>query len=492
MRTVCAVADRGAVGCDGRLPRRGEVRALSTDLGQQRANTVYGGSPRRGVEFLVPALVVLLVVALVILALSVRHGRASNVTTLSDRRGDLSTAERVTVDSVTQYWLQAMPATYGRPFRELSGGYQPKTPSSPPWTCNGQRVTYNGIKGNAFYCGGAHDDYVAYDASFLFPQLNRIFGSVSPAVVLAHETGHAVQHRAGVQAPSIVIEMQADCFAGAWTRFAQRSSDDPVALTAGALDSSVAVMLTLRDQVGTPATNPQAHGLGFDRVNAYQTGYDHGAASCARFPRQPPPTTELPFHTLAEALTGGNLPYEQAVPLFDRSLNDFWKGAFPAVRPGATFRTPRAVPIPVAPLPACGGAAAPDRDVALHYCPEDNSIQWVDPLLRRLHVQLGDTATGTILSDGWGRAAQTQAGRPTSGRRAGLQRDCYTGAWLSTIANGKEPLLQLSPGDLDEALTTIVASSFRPGAEEQGSRGGAFERTDALRSGVLGGISACH
>ena len=136
----------------------------------------------------------------------------------------------------------------------------------------GERLTYDDIRGNAFYCGGEDDDYIAYDAAYLMPRLNESFGALTPAVVLAHEFGHAVQHRAEVDAPSVVIELQADCFAGAWVAYAQTSASDPVTVEETALDSSIRAIPLLRDQPGTAATNPKAHGLGFDRVNAFQTG----------------------------------------------------------------------------------------------------------------------------------------------------------------------------------------------------------------------------
>jgi predicted metalloprotease len=99
--------------------------------------------------------------------------------------------------SIRDYWSTGLPEVYGKPFHDLAGGFQPKSPSSRPWKCHGQNLTYDNIKGNAFYCGGQGDDYIAYDAAFLLPRLNKTFGALAPAVVLAHEMGHAIQARAG-------------------------------------------------------------------------------------------------------------------------------------------------------------------------------------------------------------------------------------------------------------------------------------------------------
>jgi hypothetical protein len=249
-------------------------------------------------------------------------------------------------------------------------------------------------------------------------------------------------------------------------------------------------MLTLRDQVGTPATRPQAHGLGFDRVNAFQTGYEDGARACALFPTKGVATTELPFSTPLEALTRGNLSYEAAVPLFSRSLDSFWTAAAPRIRAGSAFTAPRTSALPQPPLPPCAGSQPRSTRLVVTYCRDDNTVSWDEPLLRNIHYRLGDMATGAVLSDAWGQTGQSQLGLPVTGRAAGLQRDCITGAWVSAIASGAQPQLSLSPGDVDEVLGVVVGSSFQPGAQRS-DRGGAFDRTQALRTGLLKGLAAC-
>jgi predicted metalloprotease len=441
----------------------------------------------------VGALLVTLVVVVVAAAMSAarttRRADAVPAVTLSATPGDLGRTTSATQTSLRQFWSERLPATYQRPFRDLRGGFQPKTSSSPPFRCGGEKQTYRDIQGNAFYCPDG--DYIAWDAALLFPRLDRTFGNVSPAIVLAHEMGHAIQSRAGVAAPSIVIELQADCFAGSWVHWAQTSPSDPVAVAEPALDTALAAILVLRDQPGTTAVNPQAHGLGFDRVNAFQTGYDQGTGACATFPAGNVVTTELPFQTYDEALTGGNAPYDQAVPLFTASLDRFWAGALPVVAPGHQFRPPAPLPVPTLPLPPCGTPGAYDVRAPIGYCPSDNTVIWADDRLRLAH-QLGDFVTGTLFSEAWGRAAQTQGGLPVDGPPAALQRDCFTGAWVASIAAGSpDALFSLSPGDIDEVLETILAGSIAP-RTTTAQGGGAFERTDALRRGLLQGLAACH
>jgi predicted metalloprotease len=429
----------------------------------------------------------LLVLMIVLITILVIASRNRDEQESSPQRGQEDSSSRSNTNSVTtaaqqsleQYWRREFPAVYGREFVALKGGFQPKTPRSQAFSCGGQRLTYSSLKGNAFYCGGPADDYIAWDAAQLMPRLAQQFGDIAPAVVLAHEMGHAIQRRAQVDAPSVVVELQADCFAGSWVRFAETSGDDPVTLSPGALDNAVATILTLRDQPGTAATNQRAHGLGFDRVNAFQTGYEQGAERCATFPREGVVTTELPFRTVEEAQTGGNLPFVEALEFVPDQLDRFWTTELPEVAPGNVFRPPQRRPLEAGPLPAC----AKPSDVA-GYCADTHSVLWVLPELAREHQQIGDLATGAQLSDAWGVAAQSEAGLPVDGRPAGLQRDCFTGAWVAALAAGGAEQSLLSPGDVDEVLATIIAESS---GAEQTDRGGAFERTKALRQGILGG-----
>jgi predicted metalloprotease len=413
---------------------------------------------------------------------------STSVVELRDTPGDLPKVLAAAEASIRDYWSTELPEVYGKPFHDLAGGFQPKTPSSRPWTCHGQNLTYDDIKGNAFYCGGQGDDYIAYDAAFLLPRLNKTFGALAPAVVLAHEMGHAIQARAGVKAPSVVVELQADCFAGAWVANAQRSAKDPVVIDEPALDSSVRAILALRDQPGTPAANPQAHGLAFDRVNAFQTGYEQGPRECATFPSGNVVTTELPFQTLTDLQTGGNIGFKEAIPFFNRHLDAFWSVALRRLAAGATYHRPTTAPTAAPPLSACPSDPGYDRRAISAYCVPSNTVSWATSELAQLHQRIGDMATGAILSDDWARAAQSQAGLQTSGVDAELQQVCFTGSWVLSIASASSPV-HLSPGDIDEVLFTVLTPTSPNQTREV--KGTSFERAAALRRGLLSGLSAC-
>ncbi|MCW2791955.1 MAG: putative protein of unknown function zinc metallopeptidase [Nocardioides sp.] len=407
---------------------------------------------------------------------------------LRNRPADLDQTLQATAGSLREFWSAELPRIYDKPFEDLAGGIQPKTQDSPPWTCNGERVTYDDIRGNAFYCGGKNDDYIAYDAAYLLPKLDKSFGALTPAVVLAHEFGHAVQHRAGVNAPSVVIELQADCFAGAWVAYAQQSAGDPVAVEETALDSSIRAIPLLRDQPGTAATNPKAHGLGFDRVNAFQTGYESGAGRCATFPDGNVVVTELPFRTPAELQTGGNLDFGAAVPFFVGHLDSYWSVTLPQLPGAPVYQRPARNPVPSPPLPDCAADPGYDPGAVTAYCASSNAVSWATAPLARLHVSIGDMATGAALSETWARAAQAQAGLATTGAAAELQQVCFTGAWVAAIASSSSPV-QLSPGDVDEVLLTVLSPLSTD--EVDAVQSTSFERADAFRTGLLNGLPAC-
>ena len=181
------------------------------------------------------------------------------------------------ISSLEAYWAQALPdsfqARYRGPSRYIY--YRPDEQPGPP--CEDQPAP----PGNAFYCPAG--DFIAWDESGLMIPFYVSAGDFAAAFVLAHEFGHAMQARLPRQEGfGVLVELQADCFAGAWARDVQ----DQGLLEAGDLDEATLVVFSARDVPGTAFTDPRAHGSGFERTRAFADGYESGPTQCYPAPAE--------------------------------------------------------------------------------------------------------------------------------------------------------------------------------------------------------------
>src|ERR1700744_2808172 len=201
--------------------------------------------------------------------------------------GDASSpVNKIVIKSIADlqdFWSAEFPKLYGHEYTPVKGGFYAVTPSSGQFAPCAQAAA--DISGNAFYCSKADDG--AWDIEQLLPDLRKRFGDFVIPIVLAHEWGHAIQARANFAGPTVVKEIQADCFAGAWAAHASKS--DTFKPSADDLDNALAGFLFLRDEPGTEKRDPQAHGSGFDRVNSFQNGFDNGPGACKGYKVGDPP-----------------------------------------------------------------------------------------------------------------------------------------------------------------------------------------------------------
>src|SRR5215218_4720733 len=150
------------------------------------------------------------------------------------------------------FWSATFPDVYGRPFEPLRGGYFSVDPGNTDPREYPQGVGCGAepleAENNAFYCrapNAPHSDAITYDRAFL-AELADNFGRFIPALVMAHEFGHAVQARVGSPPSSIATETQADCFAGSWTRWVADGEAEHSRLREPELDELVRGYLQLR------------------------------------------------------------------------------------------------------------------------------------------------------------------------------------------------------------------------------------------------------
>jgi predicted metalloprotease len=387
---------------------------------------------------------------------------------------------------VERFWEETYPSiARGAQFRPVEGGYHPYTEQDLPPACGPEPAQY---QPNAFYCPAG--DFIAWDAQTLIPQLYSDYGPLLVGVVVAHEYGHAIQARLGrMREATVVLEQQADCFAGAW--LAQALDGRSTAfrdVTPEQLDNTVAGVLTLRDQPGTSALAEGAHGNAFDRIRALQDGVEEGAKTCAGYQAENLPVTEVPFETEADAAAGGDLPYDEAVALLSEDAQGYWTRAYPQLTGSAWQQLPIEPFEPGSP-PSC---TSPDASAggAAFYCPDGDFVAFDNGRLGpTLHRRIGDNAVGMLFGDLFARAAQDRRGAETRDKAGQLAVDCLAGTWTNDLLtrDRSDQRIRLSPGDLDEAVTTLLAF----GRASDGSGPTAFERIASYRKGVLQGLKGC-
>jgi hypothetical protein len=419
-------------------------------------------------------------------------------TTTDASRPETTTAP-VTVDDIDaltadlqSFWADELPKLYRREYTPLPASrivaMTSDSASSP--RCDGARATFEDVKGNAFAAPCDEGPLVVYDAETLFPDLIERFGIVGPAVVLAHEWGHIAQIQADVQIRfTVIAEQQADCFAGAWLAEAGDRLGGALADPAG-LDAQIGALLEFRDQPGFDASEPQAHGSGFDRVRAVQEGYEGGLTLCADYPSNPPTLTEVPFSSEAELATGGNVSFDEILTLATTDLNVFYR------QRSATFPTVSEV-LPIgaggSTSQLCNGERIGVDEIIVRYCAAESAVAFDVDVLQRLHNTIGDMATATLLGLAWAEAARQSAGLiPDAGGVPAVldTQACLTGGWFRSIIDNTDVTrkISLSPGDLDEAIEMFVQFGRNSGL---GRSGQVFATVGALRQGVTAGADSC-
>lgn len=402
-----------------------------------------------------------------------------------DESAEVNKLAMSAIADLQKYWGEEYPKLYGSDYEPVAGGFYAVVPSSgklPPCVESADEV-----RGNAFYC--ASKDVVAWDAETLLPELQSKFGDFVIPIVLAHEWGHAIQARSNFTARTVTKELQADCFAGGWAKHAKDAGLYKV--NAAEMDNALAGILELRDSPGTSKIDPSAHGSGFDRVSAFQDGYDNGPTACKAYRDDDPVVVELPFQNAEDEAAGGDMPYDAMVNDVPYDIEDYWAHVYPELTNGEPWVPVKGLePFDPSNPPMCGGTRA--EGYALFYCVPDDYIGWdnVDAM-PTVYRQGGDFAVATLLATQFGLAAMTRANDKADDKTQSLRGDCFAGAYTASVLlqNRKETSsFGISPGDLDEAITALLVFRGDGDVERQGA---GFERIRHYRNGVLNGAEAC-
>ena len=318
--------------------------------------------------------------------------------------------------------------------------------------------------------------------------------------VLAHEFAHAIQLRIGAldQAlPTIVTEQQADCFAGAWTGRAARGEAATVQFSDGDVRAGLIAMTKVSDPVGVDQFVAGGHGSGFDRVGAFQVGYNEGPERCAQLLDDPLPLMPNEF-TTRDIGNGGNAAFgygeNDLIGFLPEDLNRYWDEELDI--DGLDRLT--VVVVDSSADVSCDDLRG-DLDAGTAVCTSTGNVYFNEPVALDLYRTMGDFAVGYVLGTAWSEAVQTAFDSDLDGEARALLNDCLTGGWVKTVTPidfvlpqprlASRDSVRISAGDLDEAIQTVL----RLGDTSAGDNviGSAFEKIDAFRTGVIEGTDAC-
>jgi predicted metalloprotease len=400
---------------------------------------------------------------------------------------------RIAVSDIQDFWDDEFRAVYGARYvpiprnRVIAGRPGVRIPS-----CQGQRLSYRDVEDNAFYC--FRDNFIAYDDAGLFRDLHDDVGAFAIGLVLAHEWGHAIQDRAGeLNRPTIHMELQADCFAGAWTADVARDPDD-VPYAAGDLEVALAALIRFRDAPGSSPDDSSAHGSAFDRVSAFQEGFQFGAQRCAEYFVDPPLVVQVPFGSAQDEARGGDVPAEEVIPLTVELLNDFYSQVEPRYAPLSTDDIQAFDSSKPRTIPRCGASRPSVAQVRnrVYFCIDDGYIAFDEPFLQQIYDDIGDFGVATLIANPWATHVQVDQGIPgvvDNDLTAVLQADCYTGGWAAAFYNGFLSGGSLSPGDLDEFVQAFLVYSRARGVSADVPI--TFVRVHFFRQGFREGYQSC-
>lgn len=347
---------------------------------------------------------------------------------------------------------------------------------------------------NALYC--FDDDLIAWDRAQLMPYLRESFGDMGMVWVLGHEYGHAVQFKGdliGMTDSVLVGEQQADCFGGAYMRWVAEGNSPRFTLnTSDGLNKVLSSVIILRDPAMSQedledlTLNYGEHGSAFERISAFQIGFTDGVEACAGIDEEEIEQRrgDMPV-ALPDAQDGEYDVTEESVQVMTDALTALFEPARP----------------PVLDFDPDAADACPDAQATppVSYCPATNTIVVDVPGLRAESVAeesrtdgavVGDNTAYSMLTSRYMLALQNERGVPLEGPDTALRTACLTGVANAKLFPGVTDTggetLTLTAGDLDEAVSGILANPLVASDVSGETVPSGFSRIDAFRAGVLG------
>lgn len=210
--------------------------------------------------------------------------RYANCKTGEDANNDEDCARVAVENSLVDYWTEALPDQDGTAFEPATL----ETFSGAVNTGCGQATSQVG----PFYCPPDQRMYLdtTFFADILEKQLGGQGGDFVEPYVIGHEYGHHIQNlmgtmsrvktQQGASSDAVRLELQADCYAGMWTGYAEDSS--LITLDDGDIEEALDAAKTVGDdriqQAGGQRVNPEGwtHGSSAQRMKWFTSGYQQG------------------------------------------------------------------------------------------------------------------------------------------------------------------------------------------------------------------------
>jgi predicted metalloprotease len=414
--------------------------------------------------------------------------------------GAIDRLSMLALNDIEEFWKQNWPEAAKKPFKAVSEvvSYDSRDPQSPP-VCH---INTAGVI-NAAYVYSCN--LVEWDRGQLFPSAKTYFGDMAVVGILAHEFGHALQVNGGLvntrTTPTLVMEQQADCFAGVYLRWVAEGHSSRFTLTTGdALSHVIAGMLKISDPIMTEAelqeSENQAHGTGLDRVSAFQMGFVSGSGTCAKIDME-----EIKKRRAGEPLALQEDPSGETTSGEVEINNENITTLVEIL--GKVF-SPKSPPTLSFTSTTCPDAK-PTKGAS--YCPSTNTVIADMPTLQEIGkpggrkgmtdpmMLQGDNTAMSIVASRYALAVQHERGLPLNAAVTGVRTACLTGAAERgmaepvSIPSGKQ--LVLTGGDLDKALIGLLVNGVAASDVNGANMPAGFTRALAFRSGVMDNADQC-
>ncbi|MBV8964909.1 MAG: neutral zinc metallopeptidase [Mycobacteriaceae bacterium] len=408
--------------------------------------------------------------------------------------GEIDRLALLAINDIEDFWKGNYSQSFDGSFKPISTllSYDSKDPSSPV-ACGGQ--LYKLV--NAFYC--VSENLMAWDRNVLLGAAKKYFGEMSINGVLAHEYGHAIQRMANIaddSTPILVLEQQADCFSGTYMRWVAEGRSPRFTLsTTDGLDHVLAGAIELRDPTPTTQkpTTKNPHGTAFDRVGAFQIGFDGGPSACAKIDMDEIQQRRGNLPQTLQTTSEGTVESGQVEINNDTlsTLMELLGKIFNPTKPPAL---------------STDAENCPDAQTskAASYCPANNTIYVDMPTLQdmgkpadesQMVLLQGDNTAISVFTSRYAMAVQHERGLALDTPVAALRAACLTGVAQSKMA---EPIalssgktLVLSAGDVDKAISGLLTNGLVASDTNGKKVPAGFTRIEAYRSGLLGEVDQC-